>query len=179
MRDFISNEENNFYFWNEDENNTLSDHNNYSLLDFPRVFLNPLDLAQEKISSSLTSTNIHSIFFSYENIKKKLKEVKNQSFNKYLDIIDNYKEEPELKEIEYEMKFLKKKRKKYGEKVYMKKHNSNFTRGRKKGNDQTKRAHNKISADNIIKKIKGYFIEVLIIFVNAIINKEKNKKKLN
>ena len=91
MRDFISNEENNFYFWNEDENNTLSDHNNYSLLDFPRIFLNPLDLAQEKISSSLSSTNIHSIFFSYENIKNKLKEVKNQSFNKYLDIIDNKK----------------------------------------------------------------------------------------
>ena len=85
---------------------TLSDHNNYSLLDFPRIFLNPLDLAQEKISSSLSSTNIHSIFFSYENIKNKLKEVKNQSFNKYLDIIDNYKEEPKLKEIEYEMKFL-------------------------------------------------------------------------
>ena len=118
MRDFISNEENNFYFWNEDENNTLSDHNNYSLLDFPRVFLNPLDLSQEKISSSLSSTNIHSIFFSYENIKNKLKEVKNQSFNKYLDIIDNYKEEPELKEIEYEMKFLKKKKKIWRERLY-------------------------------------------------------------
>ena len=59
----------------------------------------------------------------------------------------------------------------------MKKHHSNFTRGRKK-NDQTKRAHNKISVDNIITKIKGYFIEFLISFVNAIINKENNKKKV-
>ena len=60
----------------------------------------------------------------------------------------------------------------------MKKHHSNFTRGRKKSNDQTKRAHNKISVDNIITKIKGYFIEFLISFVNAIINKENNKKKV-
>ena len=76
------------------------------------------------------------------------------------------------------MNLLKKKRKNNdvkNDKINndLKKNEFKKVRGRKKAEDQTKRFHNKKCADNIIKKIKGYFIELLIIFVNAIINKEE------
>ena len=50
-------------------------------------------------------------------------------------------------------------------------------RGRKKAEDKNKGDHNKTSPDNIIKKLKGYFTEFLIIFVNAIINRGKSNKE--
>ena len=133
--------------------------------------INPLE---KKSTAIFTNTNISKLFVSFEKIEKILKKLNDESFNKYITKIQKYKEDPELKKVEYEMNLLKKKRKNNREKDYIKNNNSKNARGRKKTEDQTKRPHNKKSADNIIKKIKGYFIEFLIIFVNAIINKDKN-----
>ena len=117
---------------------------------------------------------------SFEKIENILKKLKDPLFNIYINKIEELKNNEELKQIEYEMNLLKKKRKNNGI-IYdlnnndLKNNDSKKVRGRKKAEDQTKRSHNKKSADNIIKKIKGYFIEFLIIFFNAVIHKEGKK----
>ena len=75
------------------------------------------------------------------------------------------------------MNQLKKIRKKYGANVNSKDLKCKKNRGRKKAENEYKGDHNKKSPDNIIKKVKGYFAEFLIIFVNAIINREKSNKE--
>ena len=188
-----------------DEDNKSFDLNCISLSNFPTIplheslgFFNQLDEEQEnsinnqllnylynieipdnitpkeKRTAFFTDINTSTLFFSYEKIKDQLKD---DSFNKYTKIMDNCKKINEINEIKNEMKLITKKRKKYGEKVDTKDLSSKFIRGRKKAEDQTKRAHNKKSPDNIIKKIKGYFIEFLITFVNSIINKKEYKLK--
>ena len=134
---------------------------------------------EKKSTAIFTNTNTSQLFVSFEKIESILKEFKDPDFNIYIRKIKEFKNNQEIKEIEYEMNLLKKKRKNNGIKSDLnnndlKINDSKKIRGRKKAEDQTKRSHNKKSADNIIKKIKGYFIEFLIIFVNAIINKEKN-----
>ena len=97
--------------------------------------------------------------FSYNNIG-----------SKFIDIIDQHKEEPTLKEAEKDIQFIHKKRKVYN---YENKPNEKFVKfksGRKKKGDLTKRKHGKMATDNIIKKIKAKFIDLLIKFVNNIIS---------
>ena len=142
-------------------------HNNQTIYDIPEF------LIEKKTTSNLTKRNTSSLYFSYENIINVLKESNDLTFNIYIKKLENCKNNPELKEIEYEMKILKKERKKYGENVGIKKNNPKLKLGRKKAIDQPERKHNKKSADNIIKKVKGYLLEFLITFVNGIINKKE------
>ena len=189
----VSDIDENSYFSDAENDNKL----NYLLLDDSKDFLiesldfmniikkepeiiypnnnikEKINLTDKKNSEILTgtNTNISQLIFSYEKIKNLLKE--NKYFNIYLNKIDEFKENPEIKEIDYEMNILIKKRKEYGKKDDSKNIKSKKNRGRKKAEDETKGNHNKKSPDNIIKKIKGYFIEYLIIFVNKIIRKNK------
>ena len=97
--------------------------------------------------------------FSYNNIG-----------SKFIDIIDQHKDEPTLKEAEKDIQFIHKKRKVYN---YENKPNEKFVKfksGRKKKGDLTERKHGKMATDNIIKKIKAKFIDLLIKFVNNIIS---------
>ena len=122
-----------------------------------------------------TNANTSQFFFSYEKIESILSD--NINYNIYLNKLNECKEKSEIKEIHYEMNQSKKIRKKYGTNVNSKYIKCKKDRGRKKAEDQIKGEHNKKSPDNIIKKIKGYFTEFLIIFVNAIINREKCTKE--
>ena len=76
------------------------------------------------------------------------------------------------------MKSKTKQRNEYGKKVATNIHISPHLRGRKRAVDINERAHNKKRPDNIIKKIKNYFIEYLINFVNAIIREKENRLKM-
>ena len=56
-----------------------------------------------------------------------------------------------------------------------------YQKGRKNKNDQSKRKHNKMSPDNVIKKIKSKIFEMILLFVNSILNvnnEEENNKIL-
>ena len=147
------------------------------MISIYRIFQIKIEIPEKtnqiEIKSTAIFTNIDTsqLYISFEKIESLLKELKDESYNKFLRKIENHKNNKELKEIKYEMKLLKKKRKindtKYDINNNDLKNNiSKKIRGRKKAVDHTKRSHNKNSVDNIIKKIKGYFIEFLIIFVN-------------
>ena len=190
---------NNYYFLN-DENNKSFDLNDSSLLDYNPITFNQVNeesenninnqlfynlhnieipdniipIAKKKIGIS-TNINTSSLFFTFENIKDQLKD---NSFNKYKIIIDKSIEAQEIKEIEYEMKSKTKQRNEYGKKVATNIHISPYLRGRKRAVDINERAHNKKSPDNIIKKIKKYFIEYLINFLNAIIREKEYRLKM-
>ena len=92
------------------------------------------------------------------------------------DIIKN-KEDGTYLKIENNIKFTKKNiRKTFNEKQLEKNEiTPKFKRGRKLITDTKKRKHNKTSADNIIKKIKGLLIRYLEKFVNNFINDEEKK----
>ena len=154
----------------ENSNNNQLFNNLYNI-EIPDK-INPIE--KESIGAS-TNANTSLIIFTFENIKNQLNEV-NDPFNEYKIIIDNSIEAPEIKEIEYEMKSLQRKRKEYGKKVDT--NISKHLRGRKKAVDISERVHNKKSPDNIMKKIKRYFIEYLIIFVNAIIKEKEDRLKM-
>ena len=186
---------NNYYFLNDKDNKSF-DPNDSSLFDFN--IITQLNKESENINNQLfynlhnieipdniipiakkkgisTNINISSLFFTFENIKDQLKD---NSFIKYKIIIDKSIEAQEIKEIEYEMKSIKKQRKKNGKKVATNIHISPHLRGRKRAVDINERAHNKKSPDNIIKKIKKYFIEYLINFLNAIIREKEYRLKM-
>ena len=69
--------------------------------------------------------------------------------------------------------FLNKKTKIKYEEIY----EEEKERGRRKSNDKSERAHNKMSPDNIIKKLKKDIINSIISFVNQIIEKRTNRGK--
>ena len=156
-------------------NNIIPNLINEFNLDIPEK-INPID---ERSSESFikTNTNTSEFFFSYEKIENILKD--NIFFNLYINKIKECKEKSEIKDIDYEMNKSQKTRKAYGSNVNSKNIICKKDRGRKKAEDKDKGDHNKTSPDNIIKKLKGYFTEFLIIFVNAIINRGKfNKDKI-
>ncbi len=95
------------------------------------------------------------------------------------DIIKN-KEDGTYLKIENNIKFTKKNiRKTFNEKQLEKNEiTPKFKRGRKLITDTKKRKHNKTSADNIIKKIKGLLIRYLEKFINNFISDEDKDKKL-
>ena len=76
------------------------------------------------------------------------------------------------------MKLIPIKRKKNGIKVGPNILITKNLRGRKKAVDIIERVHNKKSPDNIMKKIKRYFMEYLIIFVNRIIKEKEDRLKM-
>ena len=132
-------------------NNIIPNLINEFNLDIPEK-INPID---ERSSESFikTNTNTSEFFFSYEKIENILKD--NIFFNLYINKIKECKEKSEIKEIDYEMNKSQKTRKAYGSNVNSKNIICKKDRGRKKA---------------------GYFTEFLIIFVNAIINREKSNK---
>lgn len=137
----------------------------------------PVNLTDKKITSIATNICTSPLYFSNENIKNKLKELNDSSFNVYINKFEKFKEDPKLKEMEDELNLLNKKRKKYGENVGKNNNKPKLKKGRKKAEDKAQRNHSKTSPDNIIKKIKKYFLEFLLVFVNSIIDKEKNGLK--
>ena len=103
---------------------------------------------------------------SFDVIKQVFSE--NNIQQKFIDIIDKYKEDPQLKEAEKDIITSHKKRKVYN--YQNKKANfGKFKSGRKKKGDLTERKHGKIAPDNIIKKLKSKFIDSLMKFINNFI----------
>ena len=120
--------------------------------------------------------NISFKYFSLDDIhdiveKKGLSDIKNSvKKNKFIDIL--------------ECKLCNKKRKRDNDKKKYNDLNENgkkenrIKRGRKGDRNIKGEVHNKMSSDNIIKKIKGKIIQYLVIFMNNILEKkeiDKNK----
>jgi len=148
-------------------------------------FINKLDLCKiiEEKSTAVTNNQIPMNQNKKDNLKKytfnDIKQIlKDKDFEKYKEIIDNSKDEPKLKVAENNKIINKKKEKSCNlnnqeNKIYIK-----YGYGRKKKEDTSSRIHTEYTPDNIIKKIKGKFIDYLIKFVNnMIINKAKAKGK--
>ena len=111
---------------------------------------------------------------TFDDIKQILKD---KDFEKYIQIIDNTKNEPKLKESKKNIRVINKKKKKsFNLKNQVNKIYINHGYGRKKKEDTSSRIHTKYTPDNIIKKIKGRFIDYLITFFNNMIT---NKAKAN
>ena len=100
----------------------------------------------------------------------------NNIHQKFINIIDKYKNDFKLKEAEKEITIIHKGRN--TNKENKKKENfGKFQSGRKRKDDVTERKHGKKDADNIIKKIKSKFIDFLMKYVNNIININLKKRK--
>ena len=102
-------------------------------------------------------------FYNYKNIYSKLKEAK---FN----LLDNFKTDKTIEEEEKEEIEINRIGRKRNRKSDEKTNTNTYGKGRKKGNDETIRNHNKYTPDNIIKKIKAKFIENLLLFVNILLS---------
>lgn len=138
-----------------------------------------IEIKEESIEEFIEESKKASIEKIYEGVcykkdiirifeKNRLKIV---NIDKYLKIIKNNKLN---KIIKKEMKLIETKRKKKAKIKILKKERKN--RGRKRNGDDTKSGHNKNSSDNILKKIKKYFLQKLIIGINSIISNLKNSK---
>ena len=111
---------------------------------------------------------------TFDDIKQILKD---KDFEQYKEIIDNSKDETKLKETKKNIKVINKKKKKsFNLKNQVNKIYINHGYGRKKKEDTSSRIHTEYTPDNIIKKIKGRFIDYLITFFNNMIT---NKAKAN
>ena len=97
------------------------------------------------------------------------------------DIKNKIVKDSNLNRIEREMsdkKLMgKKKRRKTG-KIKFTDERENKIKGRKKAEDNSKRKHDRNSADNIIKKVKKLFMEYSLKFINNILNSYLAKKKI-
>ena len=157
----------------EDSENSINNQLSYNLdnIEIPDKIIPK----EKKSIGTYTNANTSLFIFTFEKIKEILNEI---SFNEYNIIIDNSIEAPEIKKIEYEMKLIPIKRKKNGIKVGPNILITKNLRGRKKAVDIIERVHNKKSPDNIMKKIKRYFMEYLIIFVNRIIKEKEDRLKM-
>lgn len=170
---------------------------NYSLLDeYPD---NPLTKENSKILNSIN--NCDKLFQT--TVIKKENTIKNReniiqdeppahfTFDKIQNIInklnlsDDIKnkivKDSNLNRIEREMSdkrlMGKKKRRKTG-KIKFTDERENKIKGRKKAEDNSKRKHDRNSADNIIKKVKKLFMEYSLKFINNILNSYLAKKKI-
>jgi hypothetical protein len=147
-------------------------------------FINKLDLCKiiEEKSTAVTNNQIPMNQNKKDNLKKytfnDIKQIlKDKDFEKYIQIIDNTKDEPKLKESKKNIRVINKKKKKsFNLKNQVNKIYINHGYGRKKKEDTSSRIHTKYTPDNIIKKIKGRFIDYLITFFNNMIT---NKAKAN
>ena len=112
-------------------------------------------------------------FYSLDDIKKKYGD-------QFIGISkDLFEKDSRIIEAENELQLFTKKNIKnendcvYNEQIQKNiKDNINFSRGRKKLNDNTERKHGKYSSDNIVKKVKGLLFKYLITFINNILQKE-------
>ena len=102
---------------------------------------------------------------SFENIKKILLSADNS--DDFKNVMNNIKIDEKLKEVEKNMTILSVR------KNGPKKNAKPQKRGRKKSSEEMG-AHNKFSDDNIIKKIKGLFLKMVIRYINDIFNLKKD-----
>lgn len=116
--------------------------------------------------------------------KSKIIEIfkKNEKFEKFIDILNNYEiSDIYIKEMKNLKNNQKRKRRTKAQINLDKKKNINqnvkISIGRKKAKDSSKRKHNKNSIDNIIRKVKRKFFYYLIKCVNSILNKYEQYKK--
>jgi len=184
--------------------NEEGDNNNYQSYDGEKEPINSMychinkDLTLKKITpkeerSTNARTLLHNFIHNYnsqlkeEEEEKKIPElyacdkIKKILLEKKLDkIVDNFLIDDKLKNEEKVLELSKKKRKR----AYNNEEDETkikYQKGRKKRDDTTERNHNKMSPDNIIKKIKSKIFEMILLFVNNILNqnnKDKNYKKL-
>ena len=178
---------NNLYYEREKEPiNSTYFHMNKDLLGFKKI-------VTTEESSTKDKTLLYNLAQNNINIKSKNEDGKNQpelySFDKINEIFsekklnkiqEKFKKDESLKNEEKELEFSKKKKKR----TYIDEDNETkmkYQKGRKNKKDQTKRNHNKMSPDNIIKKIKSKIFEMVLLFVNTILNvknEEENNKIL-
>ena len=113
--------------------------------------------------------------YTYEDIRKKIKEKSNEPM-----ILDNFKKDEIIEKYENVMNLFDKNLLQNKRNRSKNKGNENvvpFTRGRKKKGDNTKRKHDKYSIDNLMKKIKTNLLEIVIEFINKIVNKNKEESQ--
>lgn len=108
--------------------------------------------------------------------------IKNEIFRKN-NLFDGIKDQLQTIEkymTEISKSFIEKKRrkKKKGKIKYIKDDDEEKKLGRKKINDLTKGIHNKLSGDNIIKKIKINFLNYSQLFLNEVLNTYLDKRKI-
>ena len=195
---FLSDSNENFNQFNEEEDN-----NNYQCYDGEKEPINSMycyinkDLTLKKIvPTEERSTNAKTLLYNFiHNCNSQLKEeeekkipelcpcdkIKEILLEKKLNKIEeNFLIDDKLKNEEKELELSKKKRKR----TYNDEENETkikYQKGRKKRDDKTERNHNKMSPDNIIKKIKSKIFEMILLFVNNILNQnneEENNKIL-
>ena len=170
---------------------------NYSFLDeYPD---NPLTKENSKILNSINNCDklFQTTVIKKENTIKTRENIiqdeppahftfdKIQNIINKLNLSDDIKnkivKDSNLNRIEREMsdkKLMgKKKRRKTG-KIKFTDERENKIKGRKKAEDNSKRKHDRNSADNIIKKVKKLFMEYSLKFINNILNSYLAKKKI-
>lgn len=143
----------------------------------------PLKLVENK----KIKTDSLPIFYSFDDIKQSI--FKNDDYkNKFMFNVDNVF----IKDKKLEEPYLNKKRLRDDNDIDYYNYNYNYEeserdkyisqrnkpkRGRKSNNEESSGDHNRMCADNIIKKIKAEFFKYMVIFLNKIIsnpNSENN-----
>ena len=106
-----------FDFINSSNNDLENNNHNMDIQNFLPDFKIKIEIPEktnqiEKKSTAIfTNTNTSQLFVSFEKIESILKEFKDPDFNIYIRKIKEFKNNQEIKEIEYEMNLLKKKEK--------------------------------------------------------------------
>lgn len=157
----------------KDEDFKILDENNSSYLSKGNKLFRNIFILEKVTTLPKTNNNRNNMkndfYYNYEKILKIFKSCKEQNF---FSIIKNFKLESIIK-IEENTRFNNKKKFKHKKIINNEKKitidKKYFKRGRKKGNDFTKRYHNKLTSDNIIKKIKAKLFRYLIFFCNNIL----------
>lgn len=202
----INNFDNVYLFLNENNNNNIYQDNNH-IFTFNHESNQKIDLSfSQKHINYQTFSNIYQNninfpnnneineindekdfsykFFSLDDINEILSKKKSLEINKI-----NFKKNKLIENLECKLCKIKRKREK-GEKKFnddsnqeKKKGNIEVTikskRGRKTIGNISREEHNKMSSDNIIKKIKGKIFQYLVTFMNNLLErKEEDKNKI-
>ena len=197
---FLNDFNENFNQSNEEEDNNI-----YESYDGEKEPINSMycyinkDLILKKITpieerSTNERTLLHNFIYNYNSQLKKEEEEEKKipelcTCDKIIEILsekklnkirENFLIDDKLKNEEKELELSKKKRKRTYN-IVEDETKIRYQKGRKKMGDKTERNHNKMSPDNIIKKIKSKIFGMILLFVNNILNqnnKDKNYKKL-
>ncbi len=113
--------------------------------------------------------------FTYEDIREIIKNKNDGSLNR---ILDYFKKDEMIEKYENDMQLLNPIKKRNRTKNKRKENEVSYGRGRKKKDDNTKRKHSKYSVDNIMKKIKSKLIDVVIDFINKIVNNKNYEESI-
>ena len=166
-------------FFEHEEENSVSERSIFSIPDYSgkedNLVSNNHEVKSTNLETNLNNNeneneneNSTSNICSFEKIKSILLTANNT--DDFKNLMNNIKIDEKLKEVEENMKLVSRKKIKPIKIVESQK------RGRKKLSDKKERigGHNKFSADNIIKKLKGAFLKIVIKYINDIFNLKKN-----